>query len=422
MSDPAIQAFFAERKKAWLKKNIKTSMDEEEIRNKESECNQIFSSEQWLPNAAKRAGQISISSHPCTFSHPSARKNKNGAVTSIIAQSDYTADGFLRTGNVVAVEKDALGNAAALDVYKFLVLIMDDDQPLLDHIKQDSPLAKTLLSVESESYENLKQGFLAMTNSGGELITSSKIKQVYFPVADDYHQLSILSNSGMIYEMRRRIDELRFSEKTKTLRELKRKNEYSEEGFSEIYDITTIGYGGTKPQNISVLNSQNGGKTHLLLSVPPRLEERVIRFPLIDFFVNSIRYYDCFDAFKKLHGIFTAGIDSDIPRRNLVSGRDHRIEDILDVIIKRMWAVREVSSVQYREESSQLAHYQKVWLLNDYQEERERDDQWLDELCNHITRWIMKGYSKLNKKPVVLAQAEKDYINALIKSNKEVLR
>ena len=65
MIDKAINDFFQDRKAAWLKKTIKASMTEIEAKEKELECNQIFSLEQWLPNAAKRAGQISISTHPC---------------------------------------------------------------------------------------------------------------------------------------------------------------------------------------------------------------------------------------------------------------------------------------------------------------------------------------------------------------------
>lgn len=102
-----------------------------------------------------------------------------------------------------------------------------------------------------------------MSATDDSVVTSSKIKQVYFPVwldDEDYHLLSILTPSGLLFEMRRRIDDIRFSEQTKTLRDLKRKGEYSEVGFKEIYGLTTIGFGGTKPQNISVLNNQNAGK------------------------------------------------------------------------------------------------------------------------------------------------------------------
>ncbi|MFV0487873.1 MAG: type I-F CRISPR-associated protein Csy1 [Vibrio fluvialis] len=117
MIDPAIDAFFEERKNVWLKKNINASLSELEIREQEQVCQSHFLLANWLPNAARRAGQMSMTSHPCTFSHPSARKSSYGYVSSIIATASPRADGFLRSGNVV-VELDALGNAAALDVYK----------------------------------------------------------------------------------------------------------------------------------------------------------------------------------------------------------------------------------------------------------------------------------------------------------------
>ena len=98
MLDPAIQVFLSERKEAWLKKKITTSMLDHEIKETEQECEQVFSLNEWLPNAAKRAGQISMSTHPCTFSHPSARKNKNGYVSSVLSSIEHTADGFLKTG------------------------------------------------------------------------------------------------------------------------------------------------------------------------------------------------------------------------------------------------------------------------------------------------------------------------------------
>jgi CRISPR-associated protein Csy1 len=174
MQDPAIESFFSDRKEAWLKKKVKASMEESEVNTLQLECQQFFSLNEWLPNAAKRAGQISMATHPCTFSHPSARKNKNGYVSSVIANVQRTEDGFLKTGNVV-VDMDALGNAAALDVYKFLTLIMQDDRSLLTHIQQNSALAENLLSIKSQSYEDLKTGFLAMVESSVENITSSKI-------------------------------------------------------------------------------------------------------------------------------------------------------------------------------------------------------------------------------------------------------
>ncbi len=426
MNDPAIQTFFSDRKEAWLKKNIKASMQDDEVRAMKLECELVFSAAQWLPNAAKRACSRAITTHPSKFSHPSTgigKKNRKNYtyVSPIICRAERMADGFLRTGNTVG-QLDSVGNAAELDVDEFLNLKMQDGVTLQQHIQQDSILAIELLSINSESYQTLKEGFLAMTTSAVINATSSKIKQVYFPVDNDYHQLSLLSNSGLVYELRHRIDKLRFSEKHKTLRELKGNNQYSEEGFAEIYNITTIGYGGTKPQNISVLNNQNGGKAHLLLSVPPQLEKRDIRFPVKDFFIESIRFYDCKDALQKLHGIFKADVDGVIPAQNLRSGRDHRIEEILDAILQRMWALRAVASEQYLEANSQLPQYQKIWLLEPFQQQREQEDAWLDKLCDEIARWIALAYQKTIKKSLTLGPEERDYIKHIIETHGEVLR
>jgi CRISPR-associated protein Csy1 len=419
MLDPAINSFFDERKEAWLKKKVKASMAECEVEELKAECETVFSLEQWLPNAAKRAGQISMATHPCTFSHPSARKNKNGYVTSVIANAKRINDGFLKSGNV-EVDMDALGNAAALDVYKFLTLEMMDNDRLLDHIKNDSNLAVNLLDIKTARYQELKNGFLAMVNSADENITSSKIKQVYFPVKDNYHQLSILTNSGMLYQLRKRIDTLRFSDDTKVRRELKRKNEFSEHGFSEIYNLTTIGYGGTKPQNISVLNNQNGGKAHLLSSLPPQLDKRSIHFPRSNFFNESFRAHEYRDVFQALHRLFLIDYKNNLSIRN---SRDARIQELLDRIIDKMWAIRSVSVQQYNSDSSSLESYQKTWLHNDDASQRQETDDWLDELVNDIASWMGRTYKKvIGKKAVMFGEEERLHFIQMVEKNKEALR
>jgi len=418
MTDSRVIEFFQERKAAWLKKAINASMTEMEVSEKELECEQVFSLEQWLPNAAKRAGQISISTHPCTFSHPSSRKNKNGYVSSVIASGQHSDDGYLRSGNVT-VEADALGNAAALDVYKFLTLKMEDGQALISHLEQDSDLAQQLFNIKSESYNTLKDGFLAMTNSDADSVTSSKIKQVYFPVDDGYHQLSILSASGVMFELRKRVDTLRFSEETKAARMCEKNNEIYEGGYKQIVSITTIGYGGTKPQNISVLNNQNGGKVHLLSSEPPKLIKRDIHFPTVDFFSQSLSYYQCRELFYALHELFLNHKNDWNIRRE----RDEYYQAIIDRIIEKMWLVRSVSKAQYNPDSTQLNKIQKIWLCAVNEDKRETESDWLDELCTAITQFIFHGYEKLlGKKAFIFSDDEFKHIHKQVVKNTEALR
>ncbi|MCG8535817.1 MAG: type I-F CRISPR-associated protein Csy1, partial [Pseudomonadales bacterium] len=362
-----------------------------------------------------------ISTHPCTFSHPSARKNKNGTTSSVIAKSPREADGYLRAGNVDA-QADALGNAAALDVHKFLSLVTEDGRTVLEHIENDSDLGRALLSISSESYDKLKSGFMAMAQSDDKPVTSSKIKQVYFPVEEGYHQLSILSNSGIIFELRKRIDALRFSDSVKEGREARRNNLYSENGYSEIFDVTTIGYGGANPQNISILNAEKAGTAHLLFSVPPILERRDIKFPKTDFFTQSLRYYDCKSELERLDKIFKIEREGNIPLAKIRKGRDRCLRDILDIVLQNMIAVRSVSNTQFFSEKSKLKQWQKIWLCEQHQQERRDQDEWLDALCKQVAAWINKAYKYSVKNAVLLGEAERAYIRDFVAEHKEAFR
>lgn len=419
MLDPAIETFFSERKEAWLKKNLKASMSEDEKKETEFECESVFALSNWLPNAAKRAGQISISTHPCTFSHPSARKNKNGYVTSIIAELDRDPDGFVRAGNV-ASEADALGNAAALDVYKFLTLTMSDGDTLLSHIQKSTDLAETLLKEPVEDAHELRAGFLKMIESDSEVITSSKIKQVYFPSEGGYHQLSILTNSGNLYELRKRVDSIRFSEKTKEIREFKKQNKHSEAGFSELFGITTIGYGGTKPQNISVLNNQNAGKAHMLLSVPPTLKPRNIRLPKEDFFVEVLNPWHIKETFDAFHRI----VLTDYNNAKIREGRDYRIQEYIDYVIQKLWQLRSFIDSYEGELPNSLKAHQKIWLYPEHSQARESEDEWLEKVCRDLIRSFEKqGYKKvLGRSAVTLGDDAYMAVERAVQESKEALR
>jgi CRISPR-associated protein Csy1 len=70
MVDPALDAFFTGRKEAWLKNKLKPSMEKTKVQEKQSECDEIFSMEVWLPKAAKKAGSRAFTTHPSKYSPP----------------------------------------------------------------------------------------------------------------------------------------------------------------------------------------------------------------------------------------------------------------------------------------------------------------------------------------------------------------
>jgi len=412
MLDPAIQAYLSERKVTWLKEKLKISKTEAEQQDIERAAADKFDLANWLPDAAKRAGQLAMVTHPGKFSHPGAK------TSSVIADAERKADGYLRTGNVSA-EFDVFGNAAALDVHKFLSLTLSDGQTVLAHLEQDTPLIHQQFNIPT-AFQELRQGLLSIKSGAAETVkTSEKIKQVYFPVDDGYHLLSLLTPSGLMFKLKERINVLRFSEAAKQARNDRRNQIHHEQGFDELYNLTVIGFGGTKPQNISVLNNQNGGTAYLLPSLPPPLELRATQKPTTNFFAQSLHLKDYQDKFKALHKLFLDAVPNNIAVRE---GRDYWILQIVEQLMEKVWAIRELPGGW--SETSALPPAQKLWLDAANAQRRDSEDEWLDEIIVAVVSWLGIAYKKAvgEQKAIPLGDPESRAFRQLLTEHREVLR
>ena len=387
-----IPDFFAERKAAWLKARLKPSLSDEEQAQLQQEASEKFSPANWLPDAARRATQLTMVSHPGKFSHPSAK------TSSVIAQSCSANDGYLRSGNV-EYELDVFGNAAAMDVYKFLSLQMDDGKTVLSHLEHDSAAIKPLFTLPTVSYESLKQGLTSIKQLDGSNKTDHLVKQVYFPVDDAYHLLSVLTPSGLLTQVKSRIDSIRFSEETKQAKDSRKKNEHHAQGHDDIYDLTVTAFGGTQPQNVSVLNSQNAGRAYLLASIPPTLKQRQIRLPTHNFFSNSLRVKQFKDNFQSLDKL----IRTDVNNVHVRDGIKNTLKFIIDQVLQRAFRMR----VNGEKGWSDTEHYQslplaqRIWLDDAYLDQRENQEDWLDDVASDFARWILDSYEYLFKETYI---------------------
>jgi CRISPR-associated protein Csy1 len=413
--DPAILEFLDERKEQWLKKKVSDKMTDEEKEVLEEQADDKFSLATWLPDAAKRAGQLSLVSHPGKFSHPDAK------ISAIIADAKKDNDGFLRTGNQFS-DLDVLGNAAAMDVYKFLCLKMSDDKTILEHLEDKSSVIKKHLTVSTVPFIEIEKGLLAIKQKESKsAYTSGKVKQVYFPVEEtEYHLLSIITPSSIMYKLKERINEIHFSDETKKAREARKSIKHNESGFSEIFGLSVIGYGGTKPQNISVLNSQNGGKSYLLSSMPPELTKRKIQPPRTNFFSDSLWVKGFVDEFKELHVKLIAEANNIHIRKQ----RDWIIRSIFYQVAEKLWMIRYLDSGWSDSDNYQnLPHNQKIWLDQKYKDSREEDLKWFESIRKGLARWFGNTYQKLlGENALALGDDHLKHIKTVIDDCEEALR
>lgn len=414
MLDPVIKDFLNDRKEKWLKNQIKSNASDDEKAELERQADTDFSLEVWLPDAAKRAKQLSAVSHPAKFSHPSAK------TSSVIAKCKPFNDGFLRTGNV-EVDLDVFGNAAAMDVFKFLNLKLEDNVTVLTHLENRTPEIEKQLNVLAVSFDEITKGLLSIKGDGSPSVkTSTQVKQVYFVVGNKYHLLSILTPSNLMYKLKERIDILRFSDEVKEAKEVKKKNCYHAKGFSDIYGLSVIGFGGTKPQNISVLNSQNGGKAYLLASMPPELTSRNIQPPKINFFSNTIWANAYKVDFLKLHTLFIG----DLNNMHVRNKRDRITKGIIYQVVDRLWMIRNLAAGWSESENyNKLPKYQKIWLDQLYVNTRDENTDWFSSVKNDFARWFVNSYMLiLGKKAISLGDEQLPYFKDILDECEEALR
>ena len=236
--------------------------------------------------------------------------------------------------------------------------------------------------------------------------------------------MSILTPSGLLATLKSRVDSIRFSEQTKAAKENLRKNEFDVLGYDDLFNLTVVGYGGTQPQNISVLNSQNAGRAYLLQSIPPVLEKRHIRLPRYDFFKNSLWMREYKESFQSLHKLAMASVNNVHIRQAI----ENIIKYIMDQVLFKALSIRALEPDWTLDEYYQaLPLYQKIWLDNARADERETNETWLNDLTQALARWLFKGYEDcLKQDAITFADGEllhvRSMIENLIQQDKELLK
>ncbi|MHA7002013.1 type I-F CRISPR-associated protein Csy1 [Aeromonas schubertii] len=221
---------------------------------------------EWLDDAAKRARQITLVTHAPKFTHGDAR----GVGARVEGQE---GKGYLATASLTAPAIDVIGNAAALDVANLLLLDADGKR-LVDLIQDGDASPLATFSNDKAQLESWCDG-LAQALIGGAVTTHTLAKQTYFPVDRGYHLLSPLFASSLCHALYQRIDHSRFGDEAKAARDARRKNEFSELTIVDFPHLAEQHFGGTKPQNVSLLNSKRYGRAYLLSCQPPAWQDRL---------------------------------------------------------------------------------------------------------------------------------------------------
>ncbi|MDE3211260.1 MAG: type I-F CRISPR-associated protein Csy1 [Pseudomonadota bacterium] len=269
----AIERFLQERRDGKLEK---LQPDDP----KRDELTAQFAFTNWIDDAARRVNQIQAVTHSIKPMHPDARGTNLYRPPETLP--DHGEVGSHTLGRAFA--DDVVGNAAALDVFKFLRVDIDG-RPLLDAIVARDRDLVDALSDDADQASAWIEAFAGLVQPRGALASHARAKQLYWLSGDDpckdghYHLLAPLYASSLAHAVFKTINEDRFGDAGKAARQAKREKRDHPDGYHEYPHLAVQKLGGTKPQNISQLNSERGGNNYLLASLPPSWKSRAIREP-----------------------------------------------------------------------------------------------------------------------------------------------
>ena len=235
------------------------------------------------------------------------------------------------------------------------------------------------------------QGFKAAL-ADKELSSHKLAKQLYFPVdSTSYHLLSPLYSSALSHALYERITTARFSEEAKAARKAKRDEKYYIHSTIDYLDIAVQTFGGTKPQNVSLLNSKRGGKTYLLNCQPPTWQSQQ-KPPSHhrDAFWNEFdrRAWRTVKALKNFL-IKVIARDSTKDMRNI---RADYVDELIGILLQYATEIQQMKTLSGWSAESALPFAEQLWLdplRNDaeFQQQRLTTD-WQQEIAKRFASWL----------------------------------
>lgn len=352
--------------------------------------------EEWWTAIVQNVEKCRLATHVGKFTHPDSP-------VALLDEPGEPDAGYVTTRSCqcrvdVQMPAQYMGSAS------LLLKPQADERNLLEWIDTSPESVENELADMGLSEPSLRDAVKSLEERSRTVPTQTdeRLKQVYFPVSGNsqYHLLTVLPSSSLLLTLKSR------------LREMNERRRLCYTGSEEIYgedcedipDLTEVGFGGTKSQNISALNFRAGGTGYLLPSLPPVWADRDIRPPKKDFFRETMPRRDVRQSLFTLHALFALD-------RNTIDIRE-RIREEIDAMAELAAAeaasVREAPAGWSSDDSHEaLPASQKIWLDKGLQDMRLESGTWIDDIGTEFARWLIREYERIiGREKIILGDAE----------------
>ncbi|WFC68481.1 type I-F CRISPR-associated protein Csy1 [Achromobacter denitrificans] len=355
----------------------------------------------WLEDAARRVAQIQAVTHSLKPIHPDARGTN-------LYVEPVSLPTLRELGSHALGESffaDVVGNAAALDVYKFLK-IEEEGRSLLTALLAEDEAALQALHDDPEQARSLREAFVGLTQPrAGGPSSHARAKQMYWLAGDDacaddgYELLAPLYATSLAHAVHVQMQEDRFGEANKAARKAWFDRKAHEGVFHDYPGLAVQKMGGTKPQNISQLNSERGGVNYLLASLPPQWRSNKVRLPVHAHSIFEklfIARPEVYRGVRELRAFLATDPEPNLWTRR---HRDALIDGLIDEMVSLAGELQQALPAGWTRDSERfdtLVFEEKLWLDPLRAELPEEEDfagkwLWMDwpaEVGKRFANWL----------------------------------
>lgn len=344
---------------------------------------------QWLDDAAKKAGGVVLDvTHISKLTHSSA-KGSNIKVNIFESTSDKPI--LVTTNCASKLPMDfAYATAEYAPFAEFLQL--DCDGELLGKlICEDQSILLPFAKDEAQLKQWQEQFSLAFNEKRKS--THEFLKQVYFPVDSNYHLLTPLVSSSMAQIIYDRIWLTR--QKNMIARKARKKDLFSNQVDVLFNKTAVLKITQTNHQNVSNLNGRRTGQLTLLPAVPPQWKKQLRPLTKTKTIFNREIGYQAKEPLEKLKKLLLAikfnELSVNLHRKQLIA---ELITETADVVFDHVAQIHGLKHDAGWSLESRLPAHQQYWLdpfrIDEEFQTSRADVDWQTDISNDFAKWVNK--------------------------------
>lgn len=261
-------------------------------------------------------------------------------------------------------------NSAAYELYLLLECRVEG-QKLIDLLRLEDPDATEAVN-SSAQLDNAAALCIQLLEPKCTAVSANTLsKQIYWltgpDASDDTHYtlLAPLYATSLAHAVHAQVQEDRFGEANKAARQARRERKMHDGVFHDYPGLAVQNMGGTKPQNISQLNSERRGMNYLLSSLPPQWQASAVRLPVHATSVFD-RPYIARPEVRRTVRALRVFLESD-PDANLATReqREELLDALVDELVSLAAELQQILSPGWSrddERFKELAYEEALWL------------------------------------------------------------